>query len=53
MTDFAPEMLAKLNEVLDFYDALPTEHAPGEVELLDSITALIAKALGHSQGSSL
>ena len=45
----APELLAKLNEVLDFYDALPSEHAPGEVELLDSITALIAKAKAPSR----
>lgn len=40
------ELLAKLKEVLDFYDALPTAHAVGEVELLDSITTLIAKATG-------
>lgn len=40
------ELLAKLKEVLDFYDALPNAHAVGEVELLDSITALIAKAKG-------
>ncbi len=39
----APDLLAKLSEVLDFYDALSSEHAPGEVELLDSITALLAK----------
>ena len=41
----APDLLAKLREVLDFYDALPSEHAPGEVELLDSITAIL-KATG-------
>lgn len=41
--------LAKLKEVLDFYDALPSEHAKGEVELLDSITALLAKAKAPSR----
>lgn len=37
------ELVALLERVLDFYDALPTEHAPGEVELLDSITAAISR----------
>lgn len=37
------ELSAKLKEVINFYDFLPTDHAPGEVELLDSITALLAK----------
>lgn len=45
----APELLAKLNEVLDFYDALPSEHADGEAELLDSVTALITKTTGEQQ----
>lgn len=36
-------MIAKLKEVTDFYDLLPSKHAKGEAELLDSITDLIAK----------